>query len=216
MTDREKFIDGLIKILRNKGYDCTLNGTEIDISKNGVPIMVLYSNGDYRRQDGTLSECVYEIREIHKKTQETYNNYDEAEELKLENITDYRRLSMYNGYILAACMRNDNSLAFVTWQRDSDGNGVSNGHYFTDYDAAKEDFAIRAGLVNRYKMLNETEWKLVHQGLVYLGADFPDLTTEQMTNVGKLIDKIEMIVPAIQERSVYETHELVPEDGLEV
>jgi hypothetical protein len=37
-----------------------------------------------------------------------------------------------------------------------------------------------------------------------------------MTNVGKLIEKVEMMVPEIQERSVYESHELVPEDGLGV
>jgi hypothetical protein len=37
-----------------------------------------------------------------------------------------------------------------------------------------------------------------------------------MTNVGKLIEKIEMIVPAIREREIYEQYDLVAEDGLEI
>jgi len=215
-TEEQRFIEGLLKILRNKGYDCKLNGTEIDIAKNGVPIMSLRSNGDYRRHDSAISECVYEIREIHQKTKEAYDNYNEAEDMQQQNMTNFRRLSMYNRYILAAQMHKDGSLEFVTWQQDRDSTGVSLGNYFTDYDKAKEDFSVRAGLVNRYKMLNETELKLIHQGLVHLGANYPHLTTDEMTNVGKLIEKVEIIVPAIQERSAYEAHELVPEDGLEV
>ena len=58
--------------------------------------------------------------------------------------------------------------------------------------------------------------KLLRQGLVHLGANYPDLTAEQNTNVGKLIEKVEMIVPSIQKHEQLEHHELVPDDGLEV
>jgi hypothetical protein len=37
-----------------------------------------------------------------------------------------------------------------------------------------------------------------------------------MTNVGKLIEKVEMIVPEIQERDLFESQDLVAEDGLEI
>jgi len=215
-TEEQRFIEGLMKILRNKGYDCKLNGTEIDISKNGIPMMSLRSNGDYKKHDGAISECVYEIRDIHTKTKEAYDHYNEAEDIQQQNITNFRRLAMYNRFILAAHMHKDSSLEFVTWQQDANNKGVVDGRYFTDHEAAKENFAIRAGLVNRYKMFNETELKLIHQGLVHLGANYPHLTSEQMTNVGKVIEKVEEIVPAIKERSMYEAHDLVAEDGLEV
>jgi hypothetical protein len=216
LSEEQRFLEGLMQILRNKGYDCKLNGTEIDISKNGILMMSLRSNGDYKQHSGAVNECIYEIREIHQKTKEAYDNYNEAEDMQQQNVTNFRRLAMYNRIVLAARMRGDSSMEYVTWQQDHDNAGVSLGHYFTDYDKAKEDFAVRGGLVNRYKMLNETELKLIHQGLVHLGADYPHLTTEQMTNVGKLIEKVEIIVPAIQERSIYEAHELVAEDGLEI
>jgi hypothetical protein len=216
MTQEQQFIDGLLQILRNKGYDCKLIGTEIEIAKNGVSIMSLRSNGDYKRHDTAISECVYEIRDIHQKVKESYDRYNEAEELAYRDLNRYHRLTAYNGYILAARMRTDNSLEFVTWQQTHSDTGVTIGKYFSDYEAAKEDFAVRCGLVNRYKMFSETEMKLIHQGLVHLGANYPNLTIDQIANVGKLIEKVEMIVPAIQERSVFEAHELVPEDGLEI
>ena len=216
MTIEKSFIEGLIQLLRNKGYDCKLNGNEIEIAKNGVEIMSLRPNGDYKRADGAISECVTEIREVHQKTKEAYERYDEAEQLEYEKLSRYRRLAAYNRYLMAARLRNDGSLEFVTWHQDSGNTGVSHGNYHSDYEAAKEDFAIRAGLVNRHKMMTETELKLIHQGLVHLGANCPTLTVDGMTNVGKLIEKVEMIVPAIQERSMYEAHELVAEDGLEV
>ena len=216
MSEEQRFTEGLMQILRNKGYDCKLNGGEIDISKNGVPIMSLRSNGDYKRHDSAVSECISEIREIRQMVRESYDRYNEAEELEYEKLSAYRRLAAYNGYILAARLKSDSSLEFVTWQQTHGNTGVGNGHYFDDYEKSKEDFAVRCGLVNRYKMFSETEIKLIHQGLVYIGANAPDLTAEQMTNVGKLIEKVEMIVPEIRERSAYEAQDLVAEDGLEV
>jgi hypothetical protein len=107
-------------------------------------------------------------------------------------------------------------MEFATWQQSADKMRVDAGNYMDNYEKAKEDFSARAGLVDRYKMFNETELKMLYRGLVHLGADYPHLTADQMTNVGKLIEKVEIIVPAIRERSVYENYELVPQDGLEV
>jgi hypothetical protein len=43
-------------------------------------------------------------------------------------------------------------LYFVTWQYDRDRTGVEHGHYTEDYNAAKEDFASRSGLVSKDKL----------------------------------------------------------------
>jgi hypothetical protein len=58
--------------------------------------------------------------------------------------------------------------------------------------------------------------KLIRQGLVHLGTEFPDLTYEQNTLLGKVVEKIEMIVPSIKEHEALEHHELVADDGLEI
>jgi len=212
-----QFTNGLLQELRKKGYDCAFDGKIIKISKNGSPMMSLYLNGDYKPHNTSVSDNICEIRTIRQTTKEAYENYYNGKPLGYKNLTRYRSLAAFNGVVLAARMENDSScLEYVTWRQTHGNTGVESGNYFSDYEAAKEDFASRAGLVNRYKMFTETELKLLHQGLVHLGANYPHLSTEQMINVGKLIEKVEIIVPAIQARSVQEAHGLVAEDGLEI
>jgi len=155
-----------------------------------------------------------------KKINEAVAAWENAPAVKFEGLSNYRILSEYNNTVLAARDDSergyDHGLFYTTWEYSNDRAGFLHGHYTSSYEAAKEDFAVRCGLINRYRMFNETELKLIHQGLVHLGANYPHFTSEQMTNVGKIIEKIELIIPAIKERSVYESHELVPEDGLEI
>jgi len=180
----------------------------------------IYGNGDI--QFGSEYDPLVrdELQPLVRKIDEIVAAWEQARAVPFENLSNYRVLAEYNGVVLAA--RDDSEQAyndglhFVTWRHDCDRTGFEHGNYTTDYDAAKEDFATRAGLVDRHKMMSETELKLIHQGLVFLGANAPDLSADAMTNVGKLIEKVEMIVPEIQERSVYEEHDLVAEDGLEV
>jgi len=170
---------------------------------------------------GEHDPIVYsQLRPMSEKINEILAAWEKAPCIPIEGISHFRILSEHNNVVLAA--RNDSYedfgyvFTFVTWKYAHNRTGFEHGNYTTDYEAAKEDFAFRAGLVDRHKMMSETELKLIHQGLVFLGANAPDLSVDAMTNVGKLIEKVEMIVPEIQERSVYEEHDLVAEDGLEV
>ena len=47
---------------------------------------------------------------------------------------------------------------FVTWEWDFDRQGVHAGHYFMEnYEAAKQDFAVRAGLVERQRLFSDEQ-----------------------------------------------------------
>jgi len=70
--------------------------------------------------------------------------------------------------------------------------------------------------VDKSKLFSETEMKLIRHGHVYLGANYPDLTLEQNTLLNKVVGKIEMLVPEIQEREELERDDLIEEDGLEL
>ena len=73
-----------------------------------------------------------------------------APPLKAEGLTDgYRVLAEFNGTVLAGT-ETLLGAQFVTWARDYDRSGVNNGHYYMeDYQGAREDFALRSGLVAR-------------------------------------------------------------------
>ena len=203
---------------RNACYDADRDLFIVDPSDERMP--KIRSDGEIRHggEYGTL--VTHEIQPATIRVFEQAAAWERAPAAPFKDLSNYRILSEYNNIVLAA--RDDSALGygyglhFTTWEYGYNHEGFSHGHYTTDYDSVKEDFAVRCGLVNRYKMFNETELKLIRQGLVHLGADCQDLTTEQMTNVGKLIEKVEIIVPALREREPYEEQDLVEEDGLEI
>ena len=196
------------------------NGRGLIINPSDEHSMRIMDDGEifhYGEHDHLVDTTILPMSE---KVNEIIDAWENAPALTPQGLSSYRVLAGYNGVILAARDDSEKGLGygfeFVTWKSDHDRTGVILGNYSTDYEAAKEDFATRCGLVNRYKMFNETELKLIRQGLVHLGADYPHLTAEQMTNVGKLIEKVEIIVPALRERDYYEDQDLVAEDGLEI
>ena len=215
MLEKIKFVEILMNELKKQGYVCKHEDGEIKVTKSGFPVTDILGSGEYRVYRNTPDDQErHEVRAIYESFSEAYRLYENGQSVSSQ--PDYHVICELGNYVMAAKLMDLGYMEFVTWQQDTEKTRVDIGHYFTDYEAAAEDFAVRCGLVNRYKMFNETELKLIHQGLVHLGADYPHLTAEQMTNVGKLIEKVEMIVPAIQERSVYEAQELVAEDGLEL
>jgi len=201
--------------LKKQGYDCKHEDGEVKVSKNGFSVTDILGSGEYRvYRNAPNDEERNNVHAIYESLSEAFSLYEKGQPVNAN--PQYHAMCEFGNYLLTAKLMNYGYMEFVTWQQNADGTSVDAGHYFTDYEAAKEDFAKRCGLVNRYKMFSETELKLIHQGLVHLGADYPHLTSEQMTNVGKVIEKVEMIVPAIQQRSMYEAHDLVAEDGLEM
>lgn len=62
---------------------------------------------------------------------------------------DYRILADFSDAVLAG-HPTERGVQFVTWEWDYDREGVHHGHYFqNDYDAAKRDFTVRGGLVQK-------------------------------------------------------------------
>jgi hypothetical protein len=215
LLDNEKFTKLLTDEIKKRGYDCTIENGEIKVSKNGFPVTDILGDGQYRIYKNVLNDYdLNQIRTIHDSVSEAYWNYAKGEPLPAQ--PDYHKMCELGKIVLAAKMMNYGYLEYVTWQQDLEKTRVDAGHYFTDYEAAKEDFASRAGLIDRNKLFTETEMKLIRQGLVHLGINFPDLTHEQNTLLGKVVEKIEMIVPEIQEHEALEHHELAPDDGLEI
>ncbi len=190
------------------------------VSPSDERMPTIYDSGEihYGTEYGHL--VMSEIKPLVNRVNEIIAAWEKAPAVPVEDISHFRVLSEYNNVVLAA--RDDSELGyghglyFVTWRYNYSRTGLEHGNYTENYDAAKEDFALRCGLVDKNKMFDETEMKLIRQGLVHLGADFPDLTLEQNTLLGKVVERIEMLVPEITEHEELEHSELVPDDGLEI
>ena len=90
---------------------------------------------------------------------------------------------------------------FVTWLWDYNRNGVSLGHYYEDdYHAAKQDFAVRSGLISKAQLFSDEELSELYRSTDYLLENGPELQQEHLKAIQTARTKIEYIVPNLQER----------------
>ncbi|SHH09784.1 hypothetical protein [Desulfosporosinus lacus] len=115
----------------------------------------------------------------------------------------YRKLLAFNDQILAVKKIREKGYQFATGYRTV----LSLNHYilnkrYCDYSKACEDFAMRAGLVDQDKLLNEAELKVIYSGLTQLiRIDPPQVTFEELTAIGQVLNKINFsILPELNLR----------------
>lgn len=214
MTEKQQFIKGLLIELCKNGYECRLDEDEIKVIQNSISVMSLRTDGTYTLNGISGNDTVHKVLAVYKSLKEAYVLYFASPPLEYVNLERYHKLADFNNHILAACMKSDGSLEFVTWQKAYKRTALTTGNYFNDYECVKKDFVVRSGLVDPYKIFDENELKLIHKGLIYFGADYLLLTAKQIANIGKIIEKIEMIVPVLDKHEETTDYELTYDDGL--
>ena len=79
-------------------------------------------------------------------TKEFLEAMDNSPELTAVDLNaPYKKLLEYNNVVLAGTEHRNGGFEFVTW--DYKNNSLDHGHYYEDYERAKEDFVKRAGLL---------------------------------------------------------------------
>ena len=188
------------KRLSDEGYDVTAEGEWLTVALNGDPVVkinnsdIVYIDGDFYDNDKTgIASLSGIVREIY----EYCSSYEKAPLLKAEHLSgDYRCLSEFNGTVLAAKYSEQNEFEFVTWDRTFDGKAVCQGNYHTDYNAAKEDFATRSGLVDSNRLFEADELKRIHKCIDFALENDDSLGFEQEKELSELKGKIEDIIPS--------------------
>ncbi len=128
---------------------------QLPILWNDAPLCRISGKGSvyYRREDTDTSQAedaLFRIEDIAAKTLEYMTAMESAPQLKASGLDeDYCILADFGGTVLAGAP-SKYGVQFVTWDWDYDCTGVSHGHYFMEnYDGAKQDFAIRSGLIHK-------------------------------------------------------------------
>ena len=95
----------------------------------------------------------------------------------------------------------DRGTEFVTWEWDYDHTGMWQGHYYgTNYAGAKQDFALRSGLLPQDRLFTPEELKDLYrccEKTLELDESLTYLDAERLTS---LEEKIEAISPGIGDR----------------
>ena len=128
---------------------------QLPILWNDAPLCRISGKGSvyYRREDTDTpqaEDALFRIEDIAAKTLEYMTAMESAPQLKASGLDeDYRVLADFGSAVLAG-HPSERGVQFVTWEWDFDREGVHHGHYFQgDYEAAKRDFTLRSGLVQK-------------------------------------------------------------------
>lgn len=159
---------------------------------------------------------VYAVfRPIADKVDEMTGAWNRAPLLEVDGLDEkYRLLSEYGKILLAARDDGARGLHFVTWEYSYDRTGVNHGHYTTDYEGAKRDFAMRAGLISPNLLFEPEELKQIHSALLFQGKNDDELTFNKERDLLHVIQKLEDISPGLKDTQEQTPQESEPEPEL--
>lgn len=115
-------------------------------------------------------------------------------------------LADFNDIVLAG-IQSKYGVQFVTWDWSLDHKGVCHGHYYTglyssgNYDAAKRDFAVRSGLIQKDQLFTPEQMTEIYRCCAdSVDGDFFELTGEQKKMIRSVQQQIEECVPDLDKR----------------
>ena len=108
---------------------------------------------------------------------------------------DYRVLADFGDAVLAA-HPTERGVQFVTWEWDFDRKGVHHGHYFQDnYDAAKRDFTVRGGLVQKGALFEPEQLAEIYRALVFVREQDETLLCGRDQELAELMEQVGGLLP---------------------
>lgn len=111
----------------------------------------------------------------------------------------YRALAEFDGTVLAG-RQTDRGAKFVTWDWDFNHAGLNRGHYYEgDHSGAKQDFAVRSGLVPHERQFTPEQLMEIYQQCSYVAFSC-ELSREQEKAIQEIQDRIQELVPDYRER----------------
>ena len=132
-----------------------------------------------------------------KMTSEYMAILETAPRLKASGLDgDYRILADFGDAVLAG-HPTERGVQFVTWEWDFDREGVHHGHYFQDdYDAAKRDFTVRGGLVQKDALFEPEQLAQIYHALSFVREQDETLSCGRDRELAELMDQISGLLPS--------------------
>ena len=120
-----------------------------------------------------------------------------APQLKATDLTgDYRILADFGDAVLAG-HPSERGVQFVTWEWDFDREGVHHGHYFQDdYEAAKRDFTVRSGLVQKDALFEPEQLAEIYHALSFVREQDETLSFGRDQELAELMEQVGGLLPA--------------------
>ena len=206
---KNKFYAELSKRLAERGIDSvSKEGAQLEIMLNAQPILYVSPGNDVfllpaGSNNEEAHELYHQVAEVADKVYEYVEAVQSAPILYTSGLdSKFHLLADFGGAVLAGQEReNGQGYQFVTWIWDYDHAGVSHGHYYEDdFQGAKQDFAVRSGLISRAQLFAPEELTELYRATDYLLEEGPEPDSGQRKAIQGATSKIEYTVPDLQRR----------------
>ena len=164
----------------------------------------------YRREDTDTpqaEDALFRIEDIAAKTLEYMTAMESAPRLKATDLTgDHRILADFGDAVMAG-HPTERGVQFVTWEWDFDRKGVHHGHYFQDdYEAAKRDFTVRSGLVQKDALFEPEQLAEIYRALRLVREQDESLSFGRDRELAELMEQVGGLLPtdALRQRDAPE------------
>ena len=173
----------------------------IRVKWNGQPLCSVDRDGivRFRPADITGPEVDRQLRTVIQaagQVKEYMRIFERAPALKAVGLDDtYKVLADFGDAVLAgrSCKT---GAKFVTWEWDFDRQGVHAGHYFMEnYEAAKQDFAARAGLVNEQRLFSDEQLAVIRNACAFALEDDATLSYAEEKQLHTVQEQIGQLLP---------------------
>ena len=202
-TTQLRFLEETATRLRQNGFTvepiedhhlpvCWEKGRLCRISGKGS-VLYRQENMDSIRAQDALQAVI----DTAKMTSEYMAILEYAPQLKATDLTgDYRILADFGDAVLAG-HPTERGVQFVTWEWDFDREGVHHGHYFQDdYEAAKRDFTVRSGLVQKGTLFEPEQLAEIYRALRFVREQDETISFGRDRELVELMEQVGGLLPA--------------------
>ena len=199
---KERFLREMEQKLRRRDLDARLlEDGLIHVRWNEKPLCSVDRDGivRFRPADITGAEVDRQLRTVTQtaaQVKEYMQIFDRAPALKVVGLDDtYKVLADFGDAVLAEQFGKTGA-RFVTWEWDFDRKGVHAGHYHMEnYEAAKLDFAVRAGLINEQRLFSDEQLAVIKNACEFALEDDATLSYAEEKQLRSVQEQIELLLP---------------------
>lgn len=199
---------------RARGHACEvrMNATEQDllILHNGNIIAHVTKDGQlhypYPRNENEekiIEALRYDINII----RECVGIFESAPPMKAVDVSAYRKFTEFGSTVLAGMYSPTHGFMFCTWEQSNGGTYLAHGHYTPNYNAAKEDFAVRAGLIDGNRLFDLDESGTIHGCISFAKEHCETLDYKEHKELADLLEKIEEAYPTLKDNPPFDEGE---------
>jgi len=212
MTDDEvkkgaSFFAELTQRFRQEEIECAApEDDRLLVLLDGCEIGAVTQNGGMLLRKEFLdnpaaSDLCHQVGAVAAEVHEYMELMENAPLLEASSLSDpYKLLADFNGYVLGG-MESKHGVQFTTWMWTYGKDGLTLGHYCeNDYAAAKQDFALRTGLVQKEKLFSPEQLTEIYRCIQDTLDHQYDITYEQEALLKETQEQIMDAVPDLPQR----------------